>query len=277
MSKPNSRATLKDYCLRKLGYPVLEINVDDDQIDDLTDDAIQYFQERHFDGIERVFLKHKLTEANITTAKTTETTSSATTGINNGITSSGNSDSFLETNNYLKLPDHVIGVEKVFKMDQNTISSGLFNIKYQIFLNDLYYYGALDLMNYAMTKTYLEDLSRIITPDTQIRFNKKQHNLYMDIDWNQISADTFIILDCYRLVDPGTATDVYNDFWLKRYLTALIKKQWGQNLIKFQGVMLPGGIQLNGRQIYDDAVKEIEEIEYSLKTEYELPPLDLIG
>ena len=277
MSKPNSRATLKDYCLRKLGYPVLEINVDDDQIDDLTDDAIQYFQERHFDGIERVFLKHKLTAADITTAKTTQTTSSSTTGINNGITSSGNSDSFLETNNYLKLPDHVIGVEKVFKMDQNTISSGLFNIKYQIFLNDLYYYGALDLMNYAMTKTYLEDLSRLITPDTQIRFNKKQHNLYMDIDWNQISADTFIILDCYRLVDPGTATDVYNDFWLKRYLTALIKKQWGQNLIKFQGVMLPGGIQLNGRQIYDDAIKEIEEIEYSLKTEYELPPLDLIG
>ncbi len=277
MSKPNSRATLKDYCLRRLGYPVLEINVDDDQIDDLTDDAIQYFQERHFDGIERVFLKHKLTAADITTAKTTQTTTSSTTGISNGITSSGNSDSFLETNNYLKLPDHVIGVEKVFKMDQNTISSGLFNIKYQIFLNDLYYYGALDLMNYAMTKTYLEDLSRLITPDTQIRFNKKQHNLYMDIDWNQISADTFIILDCYRLVDPGTATDVYNDFWLKRYLTALIKKQWGQNLIKFQGVMLPGGIQLNGRQIYDDAVKEIEEIEYSLKTEYELPPLDLIG
>ena len=277
MSKPNSRATLKDYCLRKLGYPVLEINVDDDQIDDLTDDAIQYFQERHFDGIERVFLKHKLTAADITTAKTTATTTSATTGASNGITSSGNADSFLETNNYLKLPDHVIGVEKVFKMDQNTISSGLFNIKYQIFLNDLYYYGALDLMNYAMTKTYLEDLSRLITPDTQIRFNKKQHNLYMDIDWNQISADTFIILDCYRLVDPGTATDVYNDFWLKRYLTALIKKQWGQNLIKFQGVMLPGGIQLNGRQIYDDAVKEIEEIEYSLKTEYELPPLDLIG
>ena len=277
MSKPNSRATLKDYCLRKLGYPVLEINVDDDQIDDLTDDAIQYFQERHFDGIERVFLKHKLTAADITTAKTTATTTSATTGASNGITSTGNADSFLETNNYLKLPDHVIGVEKVFKMDQNTISSGLFNIKYQIFLNDLYYYGALDLLNYAMTKTYLEDLSRIITPDTQIRFNKKQHNLYMDIDWNQISADTFIILDCYRLVDPGTATDVYNDFWLKRYLTALIKKQWGQNLIKFQGVMLPGGIQLNGRQIYDDAVKEIEEIEYSLKTEYELPPLDLIG
>ena len=277
MSKPNSRATLKDYCLRKLGYPVLEINVDDDQIDDLTDDAIQYFQERHFDGIERVFLKHKLTEANITTAKTTETTSSATTGINNGITSSGNSDSFLETNNYLKLPDHVIGVEKVFKMDQNTISSGLFNIKYQIFLNDLYYYGALDLLNYTMTKTYLEDLSRIITPDTQIRFNKKQGRLYLDIDFAQMSDDTFIIIDGYRLLDPADVSKVYNDFWLKKYATALIKKQWGMNLIKFQGVMLPGGVALNGREIYEDAIRELEELENTLKTEYELPPLDFIG
>ena len=271
MSKPSTRQQLIDYSLRKLGFPVLEINVDDDQIDDLVDDALQYFQERHFDGVERVFLKHELTEANLETIRTGITTTTATSGI--GVTN----PSFTETQNFLQLPDHVLGVEKVFKMDQSTISSGLFNIKYQIFLNDLYYYGALDLLNYAMTKTYLEDLSRIITPDTQIRFNKKQHNLYMDIDWNQISADTFIILDCYRLVDPGTATDVYNDWWLKRYLTALIKKQWGQNLIKFQGVMLPGGIQLNGRQIYDDAVKEIEEIEYSLKTEYELPPLDLIG
>tara|TARA_Y100001973_G_C5205086_1_gene340923 strand:- start:434 stop:1264 length:831 start_codon:yes stop_codon:yes gene_type:complete len=276
MTKPNSRSTLKDYCLRKLGYPVLEINVDDDQIDDLLDDGIQYFQERHFDGIERVYLKHKLTEADITTAKSTETTSSATTGINNGITSFGNADSFIETNNYLKLPDHVIGVEKVFKMDASTISSGLFNIKYQLFLNDLYYYGALDLMNYAMTKTYLEDLSRLITPDTQIRFNKKQHNLYLDVDWAEMT-ETWIIMDCYRLVDPGNAIDIYNDWWLKRYVTALIKKQWGQNLIKFQGVMLPGGIQLNGRQIYDDAVKELEQIEYELKTEYELPPMDLIG
>tara|TARA_B100000427_G_scaffold328695_1_gene342453 strand:+ start:6781 stop:7611 length:831 start_codon:yes stop_codon:yes gene_type:complete len=276
MTKPNSRSTLKDYCLRKLGYPVLEINVDDDQIDDLLDDGIQYFQERHFDGIERVYLKHKLREADITKAKSTETTSSASTGISNGIHSDGNVNSFIETNNYLKLPDHVIGVEKVFKMDASTISSGLFNIKYQLFLNDLYYYGALDLMNYAMTKTYLEDLSRLITPDTQIRFNKKQHNLYLDVDWAEMT-ETWIIMDCYRLVDPGTATDIYNDWWLKRYVTALIKKQWGQNLIKFQGVMLPGGIQLNGRQIYDDAVKELEQIEYELKTEYELPPMDLIG
>ena len=271
MSKPSTRQQLIDYSLRKLGFPVLEINVDDDQIDDLVDDALQYFQERHFDGVERVFLKHELTEANLNTLKTSNTTTSATSGI--GVTT----PQFTERNNFLQLPDHVLGVEKVFKMDQSTISSGLFNIKYQIFLNDLYYYGALDLMNYAMVKTYLEDLSRLITPDVQLRFNKRQHKLYMDIDWNQVSKDTFLIIDCYRLVDPANASDVYNDWWLKRYLTATIKKQWGMNLMKFQGVMLPGGVSLNGRQIFDDAVQEIEKIEFELKTEYELPPLDLIG
>ena len=271
MSKPSTRQQLIDYSLRKLGFPVLEINVDDDQIDDLVDDALQYFQERHFDGVERVFLKHELTEANLETIRTGITTTTATSGI--GVTN----PSFTETQNFLQLPDHVLGVEKVFKMDQSTISSGLFNIKYQIFLNDLYYYGALDLMNYAMVKTYLEDLSRLITPDVQLRFNKRKHRLYMDIDWEQVSNDTFLIIDCYRLVDPASASDVYNDWWLKRYLVATIKKQWGQNLMKFQGVMLPGGVSLNGRQIFDDAVREIEQIEYELKTEYELPPLDLIG
>ena len=271
MSKPSTRQQLIDYSLRKLGFPVLEINVDDDQIDDLVDDALQYFQERHFDGIERTFLKHEITEDNLETFKSGITTTTATSGI--GVTN----PSFTETQNFLQLPDHVLGVEKVFKMDQSTISSGLFNIKYQIFLNDLYYYGALDLMNYAMVKTYLEDLSRLITPDVQLRFNKRKHRLYMDIDWEQVSNDTYLIIDCYRLVDPASASDVYNDWWLKRYLVATIRKQWGQNLMKFQGVMLPGGVSLNGRQIFDDAVREIEQIEYELKTEYELPPLDLIG
>ena len=271
MSKPSTRQQLIDYSLRKLGFPVLEINVDDDQIDDLVDDALQYFQERHFDGVERVFLKHELTEANLNTLKTSNTTTSASSSV--GVSN----PQFKERNNFLQLPDHVLGVEKVYKMDQSTISSGLFNIKYQIFLNDLYYYGALDLMNYAMVKTYLEDLSRLITPDVQLRFNKRKHRLYMDIDWEQVSNDTFLIIDCHRLVDPASASDIYNDWWLKRYLVAIIKRQWGQNLMKFQGVMLPGGVSLNGRQIFDDAVREIEQIEYELKTEYELPPLDLIG
>tara|TARA_A100001388_G_scaffold30807_1_gene19761 strand:+ start:111 stop:926 length:816 start_codon:yes stop_codon:yes gene_type:complete len=271
MSKPSTRQGLIDYCLRRLGYPVLEINVDEDQIDDLIDDAIQYFQERHFDGVERMLLKHEITKENRETLKTGVTTTTANSTV--GITTT----TFTESQNFIQLPDHVLGVERVLKMDASTISSGLFNIKYQIFLNDLYYYGALDLMNYAMTKTYLEDLSRIITPDTQLRFNKKNHRLYLDIDFGQLSDDTFIIIDGYRLLDPSDAPAIYNDFWLKKYATATIKKQWGMNLIKFQGVMLPGGVQLNGRQIYEDAIKEIEEIEYSLRTEYEIPPLDLIG
>ena len=271
MSKPSTRQELIDYCLRRLGYPVLEVNVDEDQIEDLIDDAIQYFQERHFDGIERMLLKHEITKENKETLKTGITTTTANSTV--GITTT----TFTESQNFIQLPDHVLGVERVLKMDASTISSGLFNIKYQIFLNDLYYYGALDLMNYAMTKTYLEDLSRIITPDTQLRFNKKNHRLYLDIDFGQLSDDTFIIIDGYRLLDPSDAPAIYNDFWLKRYATAIIKKQWVMNLIKFNGVLLPGGVQLNGRQIYEDALREIEEIEYSLKTEYEIPPLDLIG
>ena len=271
MSKPSTRQELIDYCLRRLGYPVLEVNVDEDQIEDLIDDALQYFQERHFDGVERMLLKHKITKENRETLRTGITTTTATSTV--GITTS----TFEEDQNFIQLPDHVIGVERVLKMDNSTISSGLFNLKYQIFLNDLYYYGALDLLNYTMTKTYLEDLSRILTPDTQIRFNKKRGRLYLDIDFEQMSDDKFIIIDGYRLLDPSDASKVYNDFWLKKYATSLIKKQWGMNLIKFQGVMLPGGVQLNGRQIYEDALKEIEEIEYSLKTEYEIPPLDLIG
>jgi hypothetical protein len=127
-----------------------------------------------------------------------------------------------------------------------------------------------------MVKTHLEDISRILTPDVQLRFNKKQHRLYLDIDWQQVS-DQYVVLDCYRIVNPNDFPKIYNDFWLKRYLTALIKRQWGQNMIKFNGVQLPGGISLNGRQLYEDAIRELEEIERALKTEYELPPMDMIG
>jgi len=271
MSQPSTRQELIDYSLRRLGYPVLEINVDDDQIEDLVDDAIQHFQDYHYDGVERMFLKHKITGAQRTTLKTGISTST-------GISTTGvTSVAWEEDQNFLQLPDHVIGVEKVFKLDSSTISTGMFNIKYQIFLNDLYYYGALDLLNYSMTKTYMEDLSRLITPDVQIRFNRKKGRLYLDIDLDDLSDDDYIILDCYRMIDPTQTSKVYNDWWLKKYTTALIKKQWGQNLIKFQGVMLPGGVSLNGRQIYDDAVREIEELDRELRDTYEQPPLDLIG
>jgi hypothetical protein len=141
----------------------------------------------------------------------------------------------------------------------------------------VYYYGALDLLNYAMVKRYLEDLDFLLNPNAQIRFNKKNHKLYLDIDWAQVGENEYVIIDCYRILDPADAPKLYNDWWLKKYLTALIKKQWGQNMIKFNGVLLPGGVQLNGRQIYEDGVAEVEKMEQQLKDEYELPPLDLIG
>ena len=272
MAKPNSKEGLKEYALRKLGKPVLEINVDDDQVDDLIDDAVQYFHERHGEGIDRVFLKHKLTEAERTAMVGIASTTTATSTFG-GISSA----EYTEQANYLPLPDTIIGVNKVFKMDSSTISAGMFNIKYQIFLNDLYYYGAIDLLNYGMVKSYLETLDYMLNPDVQVRFNKKNSRLYMDLNINELTNDHFLILDCFRVVDPESDTAVYNDFWLKQYTTSLIKRQWGQNLIKFTGVKLPGGLELNGRQIYDDAVMEIEKHEKTLMEEYAMPPLDMVG
>ena len=271
MAQPSSRAELKDYCLKQLGKPVLEINVDDDQIDNLIDDAIQYFHERHYDGIDRVFLKHKLTPATKNVLKQAGPVGSSTTSPNvvgAGVTSL----TYVEGVNYLPLPDSIIGVNNILKINStNTASAGLFNIKYQLFLNDVYYYGALDLLNYSMVKRYLEDLDYLLNPHAQIRFNKLNHKLYLDIDWKEVSDNDYVIIDCYRIVNPGDAPRLYNDWWLKKYLTALIKKQWGQNMIKFNGVQLPGGVQLNGRQIYDDGVSEVEKLEQQLKNEYELP------
>ena len=280
MAKPTTRLELVDYCKRKLGAPVLEINVDDDQIDDLVDDTIQYFNERHFDGVERMYLKYKITQADIDRGKGEGTTgvgivTTTALGVNTGIGSV--TSNWYETSNYIQVPDSVIGVEKVFKFDTNSISGGMFSIKYQLFLNDLYYFNSVELMQYAMTKTYLEDIDFLLTPDKQMRFNKRQDRLYIDMDWGESGVDEWIILDCYRALDPTSFTGVYNDTFVKKYLTALIKKQWGQNLIKFKGTKLPGGIELNGREIYDDGVSELAEIKSTMSTEYELPPYDFIG
>ena len=285
MAKPASREELTNYCLRQLGEPVVEINVDDEQIDDLIDDGIQYFQERHFDGVERMYLKYKLTEDDINRGQATnETGSSNTLGITttSGIstTVSGMSDmtnSFYETSNFIQVPDSVIGVEKIFKFDSSTISGGMFSIKYQLFLNDLYKFNSVDLLQYSMTKTYLEDIDFLLTTDKQLRFNKRQGRLYIDMDWGSETKDTYLIIDCYRILDPNTFTNVYNDSFLKKYVTALIKRQWGQNLLKFRGTKLPGGVELNGRELYEDAQRDLDDIKQRMIQEYELPPYDFIG
>ena len=280
MAKPTTRQELIDYCLRKLGAPVLEINLDDDQIDDLVDDALQYFNERHFDGVERMYLKYKITQADIDRGRgvgvngvgiVTTTGSANISGI--GTTSFN----FYETSNFIQVPDSVIGIEKVFKFDTSSISGGMFSIKYQLFLNDLYYFNSVELLQFAMVKSYLEDIDFLLTTDKQIRFNKRQNRMYLDIDWASQTVGNFFVIDCYRALDPSSFTKVYNDSFMKRYLTALMKRQWGQNLIKFRGVKLPGGIELNGRELYEDAEKELDDIKQRMTMEYELPPYDFIG
>ena len=281
MAKPASRTDLINYCKRQLGAPVLEINVADEQIDDLVDDALQMFHERDYDGSIQTFLKYKITQADIdrgrarggsSTEGIVTTTASATTD------GSSVSFNFEENSNYLQVPPEVIGITKIFRFDgTNTVTNNMFSVKYQLFLNDIYYWGSTEILTYAMTKRYLEDLDFALNTEKQIRFNMRQNRLYLDIDWGSVNVDDYLIIDCYRLIDPNDSTRVYNDSFLKRYLTALIKRQWGQNLIKFQGVKLPGGIELNGRQIYDDAERELDKIKEQMSNTYELPPLDMIG
>jgi len=281
MAKPSTRQQLIDYCLRQLGAPVLEINVDDDQIDDLVDDTIQYFNERHYDGVERMFLKYKVSQDDLDRGRASGTDGVGivtTTGTSTNISGLGTvTSNFYETSNFIQVPDSVIGIEKIFKFDSSSISGGMFSIKYQLFLNDLYYFNSVDLLQYAMTKSYLEDIDFLLTTDKQIRFNKRQDRLYLDIDWKAQSKDTYFVIDCYRALDPESFSQIYNDSFVKKYLTAMIKRQWGQNLMKFSGVRLPGGIELNGRQIYEDAMRDLDNIQQRMSMEYELPPYDMIG
>ena len=279
MAQPSSRDGLIDYAKRQLGYPVLEINVADEQFSDLLDDAIQVYQERHYDGIVRMYLKYKITQEDIDRGRArggeknagiTTTTGTSTVGLSTTF-------SFEENQNYLQMPASVIGVNQIFKVRSDTVYDGLFNIKYQLFLNDLYQFGSIDLLQYSMVQTYLEDITFLLNPDMKFRFNIRQDRLYIDTDFQTLSVDDHFVIDCFRILDPNDFTQVYNDQFLKRYFTALCKRQWGQNLIKFQGVQLPGGIQLNGRQIYDDGVAELAEIRSKMSSDYEMPPLDMIG
>ena len=278
--QPSSRTDFKTYCLRKLGAPVLEVNLASEQCEDLIDDALQLFQERAFDGATQTYLKYKVTQADIDRGKgpgstdvvgITTTTATSTVGITSTF-------SYEENNNFLQIPPEVLGVTKIFHFDgSNTITNNMFSVKYQLFLNDVYFWGSTELLSYAMTKTYLEDINFLLTTEKQIRFNKRQDRLYLDLDWDSLTVDDWLIIDCYRLIDPSDFGRVWNSQFLKEYATALMKRQWGQNLLKFNGVKLPGGIELNGRQIYDDGQKDIDTIMEKMSNTYELPPLDMIG
>ena len=281
MAQPNTRSELINYAKRQLGAPVLEINVADEQVEDVLDDAIQYFHERHFDGVLRTYLKYQVTQNDIDRGKgpgESGVTGIVTTTASSTIDGSEMQFDWKENSNYLQVPPAVIGVEKIFHFDGSaTITNNMFSVKYQLFLNDIYFWGAMEMLTYTMTRTYLSDMDFALTTQKQVRFNQRMDRLYLDIDWETLTVGDWLIMDCYRTLHPNDYARVWNDSFLKKYTAALLKKQWGQNLIKFNGVKLPGGVELNGRDIYEDGVKELEVIREMMSNTYELPPLDMIG
>ena len=278
MAQPASRQELRDYCLRQLGAPVLEINLDDDQIDDAIDDALQYFRERHFNGAEKMYLKHEFTDDDVT--RFTSANETVTTAAPDAAT-------WENRKNYLEIPEHVFGISKVYGISSNFVRNSLFGLNNQYYLMDLFSYtsgtglafGGVDMVNYYMVKQHFETIDMIINTGSlvQFRFNTRQDRLYIDIDPNRVTKDQWLLIECYRALDPSTFTEVFNDLFVKKYATALMKRSWGQNLIKFNGVTLPGGVSMNGRQLYEDALTEIQALMDASLSTYELPPLDMIG
>jgi hypothetical protein len=266
MAIPTSKAELKEYCLRRLGKPVLEVNVSDDQCDDAIDYAIQKFQQFHYEGAERVYLKHLFTAADIQAGKT-------------NVSSLGKDGTtqWLEQSTFLSVPDHITAVEGIFTFtDKGT--RNMFDIRYQMRLNDLYDFTSTQFYHYYMIQQHLESIDFILEGMKPIRYQQVQNKVYLDFDWSEDALeDQYIIIKCYRALDPTTWTEIYNQMWLKDYATAKIKKQWGQNLTKFQNVQMPGGVTLNGEMIYNDAVEELKILDEQLRTTWETPPLDMIG
>ena len=251
MANPTSRATLIDYSKRKLGDPVVEINVDEDQLEDRLDEALQIFQEYHSEGTFRTFVSHQITATDV-------------------------------TNEYVSVASDILFVARMFAIDATFGSSiNFFDIKYQMMLNDIAdmhnYVG--DLAYYEQMQQYLSLLDMKLNGTPQVEYSRKQDRLYIFGDFadGDLKAGDFIVYEAYKIIDPASFTKVFNDMWLKEYTTALIKQQWGQNLIKFEGMQLPGGVTLNGRQIFDDAKEEIQQLEETMQLKHEMPPLDFIG
>ena len=248
MAVPTSRNTFKEYCLRKLGKPVIEINVDDDQVDDRVDESLRYYWDYHFDGSEKLYYKHQITPTDI-------------------------------ANKYVTLPENIIGAVRVFSIGDPSIrNDDLFNIRYQIALNDLYTLTSVSMIPYYTTRMHLSLIQEMLVGQQAIRYNRHMNKLYVDTDWNSLyNAGEYLLVEAYQVVDPDVFTDAWGDRWLQEYCTAKIKYQWGSNLTKFTGMQLPGGIQFNGEKILDDAKQEIEKLEEEMIVSYSLPVSDMIG
>jgi len=265
MAIPSTKATLKSYCLRALGRVVIYINVSDDQVDDRFDEALQYFAEYHYDGVERMFLKHQITSADLSRG-TSDASEVATDTADNSVTAT-----WLEGKGFIPVPDAVISVVSVFPFTDSA-TANMFDLRYQLRLNDLYDFSYTSIMEYQMTLQHLDFLEHVLVGEVPIRFSQHQQRLYLDMDWNNdIKVDEFIIIECYRKLDPTSFTDVFNDMYLKRYATALIKRQWGANLSKFNGVSMLGGVTMNGETIYSQAQEELQRLEEQIRLAFELP------
>ncbi|MBU46522.1 MAG: hypothetical protein CMD28_03745 [Flavobacteriales bacterium] len=318
-----SRQDLQDYSLRRLGHPVIEINVEDGQVSDRIDDALQFFQEYHFDGVERVFVSHQIvgsklklttniagnfTKGEIITGGTSGATakvdstdgqyitteeskgtfvaSETITGGTSGSTATLSPTDFYTKgdieNGYVPVGSGILGVTRMFNFGgaatNNTRDGQLFDLMYQFRMNDLYNLMGADMVYYTIVQSHLTTLEKLLTSERQIRFNRKTDRLYVDTDWDKtFNVGDYIVAEAYAIIDPATYTEVYDDMFLKKYTTALIKRQWGENPKKFAGIQMPGGVTLNGDQIYQEAVQEIQAIEQEMSLKYELPPSFMIG
>lgn len=254
MAKPASKEQLKDYCLRRLGFPVIDINVDEDQVDDRIDDALQKYATFHYDGTEKDYMGYQITEADI-------------------------------SNRYITIPDAVIGVTRVFPLSSDVVNTGsgsnfnIFDLNYQLRLNELYEFTSSSYTYYYIARSHIRMLEMILVGENPIRFNQKMNRLYIDMHWSapEVPAGRFIVIECHKVLDPDTYTDVYNDNWLKEYSTQLIKKQWGENLKKYGNYTLPGGMTINGQTIYEEAIADIARLETQLRDVYEEPPMFEVG
>jgi len=246
MAQPTTKAEFKEWCLRKLGKPVIEINVDDDQVDDRVEEAFSYYWDYHFDGTEKTFLKHVLTSTDI-------------------------------TNKYITIAENIIGVVNIFDIGDSLSVNNLFNIRYQFALNDMYDMSSYRLQEYMMAMQHIQFIEEMLVGKQPIRYNRHVNRLHIDMDWEKVSAGDYVIAECYQIVDPATYGDVYKDRWLQSYATAKIKYQWGSNLTKFNGMQLPGGVTFNGEQILSDAREEIQRLEEDMISSYSLPVHDMTG
>ena len=260
MAIPTTKSTFKEYCLRSLGDGVIDINISDAQADDRIDEALQYIAQYHYDGIERMYLKHLVTADEVTRARENETTT-GTDVVDATITAS-----WLEGTNYIPLPSAVVSVVQVFPLTGTGTGANMFDARYQLHLNDLYDLSSTSVVQYEMMMNNLDFLQHILVGEAPIRFNHNQGRLYLDADWSNdfIGGQDYIVIECFRKLDPATYTNLFDDLLLKRYATALIKKQWGANLSKFSGVAMLGGVTMNGEQIYSQAIDEQQKMEETI-------------